>query len=122
MNIEQLHKYCLNKKGVTESFPFNEDTLVFKVRGKMFALLSLKHWEQGRHSINLKCNPEWAKELRETYESINSDWHMNKKHWNTVVLNLGEISDAFAFELINHSYDLVVKGLTKKLREELNNL
>ncbi|CAM1339499.1 MmcQ/YjbR family DNA-binding protein [Tenacibaculum aestuarii] len=121
MNIEQLHNYCITKKGVTEHFPFDEVTLVFKVMGKMYALVGLDSWEQGDTKINLKCDPEWAEELRAEYESINPGFHMSKVHWNTVTLN-HDVSDAFAFELIDHSYDLVVKGLTKKLQEELRNL
>lgn len=122
MNIEQLHKYCLSKKGVTEHFPFDQVTLVFKVMGKMFALVGLERWEKGIYNINLKCIPDWAEELRETYESIKPGFHMNKKHWNTVTLNSGDVSDKFAYELIDHSYNLVVKGLSKKLRLELENL
>ncbi|TYP99425.1 putative DNA-binding protein (MmcQ/YjbR family) [Tenacibaculum adriaticum] len=118
MHIEQLREYCLNKKGVTEHFPFDEVTLVFKVMGKIFILIGLDHWEQGEARVNLKCDPDWAEELRGEYESINPGFHMNKKHWNTVTLN-ADVSDVFAFELIDHSYDLIVKGLTKKLREEL---
>ncbi|CAL2087953.1 MmcQ/YjbR family DNA-binding protein [Tenacibaculum sp. 190524A02b] len=121
MNIEQLHQYCISKKGVTEHFPFDEVTLVFKVMGKMFALVGLDRWEQGETKINLKCKPDWAEELRSEYESINPGFHMNKKHWNTVTLN-EDVSDNFAFELIDHSYDLVVKGLTRKLKEELKSL
>lgn len=121
MNIEQLHHYCMAKKGVTEHFPFDKVTLVFKVMGKMFALAGLNHWEQGETEVNLKCDPEWSQELRGEYDGINPGFHMNKKHWNTVTLN-ADVSDQFAFELIDHSYDLVVKGLTKKLKEELKNL
>jgi len=121
MNIEQLHQYCISKKGVTEHFPFDEVTLVFKVMGKMFALVGLDRWEQGETKMNLKCKPDWAEELRSEYESINPGFHMNKKHWNTVTLN-EDVSDNFAFELIDHSYDLVVKGLTRKLKEELKSL
>ncbi|MFN0727997.1 MmcQ/YjbR family DNA-binding protein [Polaribacter gochangensis] len=121
MHIEQLREYCISKKGVTEHFPFDDVTLVFKVMGKMFALAGLNHWEKGETSINLKCDPDWAEELRGEYESVNAGWHMSKKHWNTVTLN-NDVSDTFAFELINHSYDLVVKGLTKKLKTELENL
>jgi len=118
MHIEQLREYCIRKKGVTEHFPFDEVTLVFKVMGKMFALIGLERWERGEPQMNLKCNPDWSEELRGEYESINPGFHMNKKHWNTITLN-NDVSDVFAFELIDHSYDLVVKGLTKKLREEL---
>lgn len=121
MQLDQLYEYCLAKKGVTEHFPFDDVTLVFKVMGKMFALTGLDAWEKGISKINLKCDPEWSQELRGEYESINPGFHMNKKHWNTVTFN-DDVSDKFAFELIDHSYDLVVKSLTKKLREELANL
>ncbi len=121
MHIEQLREYCISKKGVTEHFPFDEVTLVFKVMGKMFALVGLNNWEKGETNVNLKCDPDWAEELRGEYESVNAGWHMSKKHWNTVTLN-DDVSDAFSFELITHSYDLVVKGLTKKLKTELENL
>ena len=121
MHIEQLRNYCITKKGVTEHFPFDDTTLVFKVMNKMFALSGLDNWEKGEPRINLKCNPERSLELRNEYESINPGWHMNKKHWNTVILN-NDVSDEFAFELIDHSYDLIVKGLTKKLHEELKSM
>ena len=114
MNIEVIREYCLNKRGVSESFPFDEDTLVFKVGGKMFALLSL---EKGT-SINLKCEPEKAVELRERYDEIKPGFHMNKKHWNTVLYN-GSLPDNMIKELIDHSYSLVVKGLPKKVRDEI---
>ena len=121
MNIEELRTYCMSKKGVTEHFPFDNDTLVFKVMGKMFVLAGLDSWERGETKVNLKCDPEWSQELRAEYDGINPGFHMSKKHWNTVTLN-EDVSDQFAFELIDHSYDLVVKGLTKKLRTELKNL
>ena len=121
MNIEQFRNYCLSKKGVTEEFPFDFDTLVFKVMGKMFALAPLSRWEQGNETINLKCDPERSLELREEYESINAGFHMSKKHWNTVTANQ-DVPDKLLFELIDHSYDLVVKGLTKKLQTELGSL
>ncbi|MFV0248071.1 MAG: MmcQ/YjbR family DNA-binding protein [Tenacibaculum sp.] len=122
MNIEQLYQYCNLKRGVTEEFPFDNQTLVFKVMGKIFALTSLETWEKGEAKINLKCDPEWAEELREKYSnSIKPGYHMNKKHWNTLSLN-AEISDTFAFSLIDHSYNLIVKGLSKKLKEKLKKL
>ena len=121
MHIEQLREYCISKKGVTEHFPFDDVTLVFKVMNKMFLLTGLTSWENKEEKMNVKCNPDWAEELRGEYESINPGWHMNKKHWNTVNLN-ADVSDTFAFELIDHSYDLVVKSLTKKLKEELKAL
>ncbi len=119
MNIEQIRTYCLSKKGTTEDFPFDEDTLVFKVLGKMFVLASLKWWELGEAAINLKCNPDYAEELRGEYNSIRAGYHMSKKHWNTLYLHEGELSPQFIKELIDHSYDMVVKGMPKKLRESL---
>ncbi len=121
MNIEQLRNYCICKKGVTEEFPFDFDTLVFKVMGKMFALAPLSRWEQGSETINLKCDPERALALRDEYESINEGYHMSKKHWNTITANQ-DASDDLLLELIEHSYDLVVQGLTKKLRAELEEM
>lgn len=119
MHIEQLRDFCIAKKGVTEHFPFDEVTLVFKVMGKMFLLTGLDSWENGTQKINLKCDPLKAIELRASFEDITAGWHMSKKHWNTIALNTGSLSDDFAVELINHSYDLVVKGLTKKIRRQL---
>lgn len=121
MHLEQLREFCIQKKGVTEEFPFDEVTLVFKVMGKMFALVSLKKWENGERSLNLKCNPDWAQELRGDYDGVNPGYHMNKKHWNTVTLN-ADVPHGFVLELITHSYDLVVKGLSKKLQEELKTM
>lgn len=119
MNIEQLRQYCLNKKGGTEDFPFDADTLVFKVLGKMYALVGLQKWELGDKSINLKCDPEYAEELRATYAAIQPGYHMSKKHWNTIDLTSDEISLKFLSQLIDHSYDMVVKGMPKKLRDSL---
>ena len=120
MNSQQFYDFCLAKKGVTEHFPFDEDTLVFKVGGKMFCLTSLKEWEKGTPSLNLKCNPERALELRAEYEAINSGYHMSKVHWNTVMLN-GDVSDKMVCELINDSYDLIFQSLSKKIKAEVNN-
>jgi predicted DNA-binding protein (MmcQ/YjbR family) len=122
MHIEQLRDFCITKKGVTEHFPFDNVTLVFKVMNKIFALTGLDSWEKGEQKINLKCNPEKAEELRGEYEGIIAGWHMNKKHWNTVLVNSADVSDVLVKELINHSYDLVVSGLTKKVKVELENL
>ena len=119
MNVVFFRDYCLAKPGVEEGFPFGEQTLVLKVMGKMFALASLTNtW----FSCNLKCNPERSLELREEYESIIPGYHMNKKHWNTVSYEFSDLPEKLITELIDHSYDLVVSSLTKKLKEDLKNL
>ncbi|MEZ4876374.1 MAG: MmcQ/YjbR family DNA-binding protein [Flavobacterium sp.] len=118
MNIQQLYEFCLSKKGVTEHFPFDEDTLVFKVGGKMFCLTSLKEWENSTPSLNLKCDPEKAQELRAEYDVIKPGYHMSKIHWNTIDYN-SDVNDRMMCELINHSYDLIFKSLTKKLQNEI---
>jgi predicted DNA-binding protein (MmcQ/YjbR family) len=121
MHIEKLREFCITKKGVTEEFPFDVDTLVFKVMGKMFALAPLSKWEKGEETINLKCDPEKSLELRDKYEGIYAGYHMNKKHWNTVKVNT-DVPDTLVLELITHSYNLVVKGLTKKAKAALEEL
>lgn len=121
MNIELLREYCIHKPAVTEEFPFDQDTLVFKVLGKMFALTSLKKWEEGQGAVNLKCDPDKAEELRGEYESIKPGFHMSKKHWNTVELFHGELPTDFIQELIDVSYTLVIQGMTKKQQAELAN-
>jgi predicted DNA-binding protein (MmcQ/YjbR family) len=121
MNLETFYEYCLSKKAVTEHFPFDEDTLVFKVGGKMFALSSLKQWEKQEPSVNLKCEPERALELRANYDAINEGYHMSKIHWNTVAINQ-DVPDAMLKALIDHSYDLVFKSLTKKIQAEIADL
>jgi predicted DNA-binding protein (MmcQ/YjbR family) len=122
MHIEQVRDFCIAKKGVTEHFPFDDVTLVFKVIGKMFALTGLSSWEKGEQKINLKCDLDKAQELRGAYEGINPGWHMNKRLWNTVTINSADVSDDLVREFINHSYELVVHGLTKKMKEELESL
>jgi len=117
MNIEEYRNYCIKKPGVTEGFPFDNKTLVFKVMNKMFALTGVEDF----FSINLKCDPELAIELRDQFHSVKPGFHMNKKHWNTVE-NEGDITDKKIFELTDLSYNLVVKGLTKKLKEELKSI
>lgn len=119
MNIEQLRDYCMQKKAVTEHFPFDDNVLVFKVLGKMFLLTGLDSWEKGESAINVKCDPEYALELREQYESIEGGYHMSKKYWNTIRIYKGELSSKLLLELIDHSYDMVLKGMPKKLRETL---
>lgn len=118
MNLETYYEYCLSKKGASEHFPFDEDTLVFKVGGKMFALSSLLQWEKNEPSVNLKCDPERAQELRAEYDEIKPGFHMSKVHWNTITMN-GGLPTAFIKELIDHSYDLVFKSLTKKIQNEI---
>ena len=116
MNIEELREYCLAKKGVTESFPFDESTLVFKVAGKMFCLTDLVD----DFAVALKNDPEKNMELREQYPAIRPGYHMNKQHWNTVQLD-GTISDKMLQQLIDESYRIIVNKLPKKFREELQN-
>ncbi|VXB22014.1 MmcQ-like protein [Flavobacterium sp. 9AF] len=118
MNIQQLYEFCLSKKGVSEHFPFDEDTLVFKVGGKMFCLTSLQKWEQGNPSLNLKCDPEKAIALRSEFEGVQPGYHMSKKHWNTVFFN-NDVSAKMMIELINHSYELVFESLSKKIKQEI---
>ncbi len=118
MNIEEFRIFCLSKKGVEETFPFDEVTLVFKVLGKMFALTGLDSEE---FSVNLKCDPDRAIDLRESHEEIKAGWHMNKKHWNTVSFE-GDLGDAFLKELVEHSYGMVVKGLRKVDRLKLDEM
>ena len=118
MNIEEFRAYCLMKKGITEEFPFDEYTLVFKVMGKMFALVPL---ERLPSQVNLKCDPERAVELRETHVGvITPGYHMSKTHWNTLFLE--NLPHALIIELVDHSYDLVVSKFNKKLKAALNAL
>ena len=118
MDIESFRLYCLKKPGTTEGFPFGEQTLVFKVMGKMYALLSLDDGDRA----NLKCDPEYALELREHHpEEVLPGYHMNKQHWNTVIIE-SHLSDELISSLIDHSYDLVVAKLPKKTKEELKSL
>ena len=118
MNLENFYNYCLSKNAVTEHFPFDEDTLVFKVGEKIFASSSLSRWEKGDSAVNLKCDPERAQELRAQYDDIKPGWHASKIHWNTVAINKG-VKDTLVKELIDHSYELVHKSLTKKIQNEI---
>jgi predicted DNA-binding protein (MmcQ/YjbR family) len=112
VNLEGLREYCLSKPGVTEDLPFGEDTLVFRVAEKLFLLTSISLGNQ----FNVKCDPELAVELREHYPEVIPGYHMNKKLWNTVKMD-GSLSDRQLFEMIDHSYEQVFKGLPKKVRE-----
>lgn len=118
MHVEQLRKYCLSLPHVTESFPFDEYTLVFKVgnedKNKMFAIIPLEKETQ----INLKCDPERSQELREEWEEIQPGWHMNKTHWNTVLCT-GRLDRRLIEELIHHSYELILASLPRKVRDTL---
>ena len=114
MNIEELREYCLSFAGATESMPFDDNTLVFKVMDKMFALTNL----EGDLSVNVKCDPELALELRAKYSCVVPGYHMNKKHWNTILIN-GTVTEVLVKEWITCSYNLVVKSLSKKIKDEL---
>ncbi len=114
LDIESYRNYCISKKGVTEEFPFDNETLVFKVCGKMFALSNVNSFD----SINLKCDPEEAIDLRERYDAVQPGYHMNKQHWNTIIID-GTLPLKFLYEQIDNSYNLVVKSLPKKVRESL---
>ena len=109
MDIEKVRNYCLKKKKTTEGFPFGEEVLVFKVMNKMFCLVNLDH----PYTINLKCNPEYAVELREKYSAVTPGYHMNKTHWNTITLD-GSIPDKEILCWIDNSYEIVVNSLPKK--------
>jgi predicted DNA-binding protein (MmcQ/YjbR family) len=114
MNIEEFRDYCISKKGVSENFPFDKTTLVFKVMNKMFAFVSVEDFA----FINLKCDPEKAVEFREMYDGVKSGYHMNKAFWNSVYPNQ-DVSDQLIYKWIDDSYDLIVSLLTKKLQQEL---
>ncbi|MCO4823103.1 MAG: MmcQ/YjbR family DNA-binding protein [Flavobacteriaceae bacterium] len=122
MHIDEIRDYCLSKKAATESFPFDENTLVFKVMNKMFLMTPLEKWDQDEGSVTVKCNPEYTLELREQYESIYPGPYVSNKHWNTLAIYKNELSPKFVCELIDHSYDMVVKGMTKKMKAELEAL
>ncbi len=117
MDLEQVRNYCLSKKGVTESLPFDEDSPVYKVMGKMFLISSLTI----PYFINVKCEPEKAIELRERYDAVKPGYHMNKQNWNSVYLD-NSVEDNLIYEWIDDSYELIVKSLKKSLQEELRKL
>jgi predicted DNA-binding protein (MmcQ/YjbR family) len=113
MYLDDLRNHCLQKPGVSEGFPFDKHTLVFKVFGKMFALTDVDDFD----AINLKCDPEKALELRERFQAVQPGYHMNKKHWNTVYLR-DDVSDSLLLNLVDESYLLVYESLPKKVRHE----
>jgi predicted DNA-binding protein (MmcQ/YjbR family) len=118
MNIEELRDYCLSKKGVEETTPFGPDTLVYKVMGKVFLLTGI---DSPSLQFNVKCDPEKVIELREQYSCVIPGYHMNKKHWNTILVD-GSVSEKLILEWIDHSYDMVVNGLTQKDKKLLKDL
>lgn len=114
MTITFFREYCLSKSGASEDTPFDENTLCFKVGGKIFAIIDIELFE----SVNLKCDPERAAELREKFRGIVPGYHMNKQHWNTIMFD-GSVSDKLILELVDHSYDLILNSLPKKTRESI---
>lgn len=130
MHLEQIRTYCISKKATTEEFPFDNDTLVFKVMGKMFVILPLDRWERGEENVVLKLDPEEAITFRDAYEGILGGYQMGRspeakyvsvKHWNTVQVRK-DVPAQLVTELIDHSYNLIIQGLTKKKKEEFKNL
>lgn len=122
MHIDKIREYCLAKKAATESFPFDESTLVFKVMNKMFLMAPLDKWDKGEASVTVKCDPDYTLELRDQYESVYAGPYVSNKHWNTLALYKNELPPKLVLQLIDHSYDMVVKGMTKKMRNELEAL
>ncbi|WP_336732389.1 MmcQ/YjbR family DNA-binding protein [Chryseobacterium sp. VD8] len=116
MDANEILDYCLSKKGVTESFPFDNETLVLKVGTKVFLLMGLERQPLG---INVKTDPEWSAELREQHPQITGAYHMNKTHWNSVVID--GLKKDLILKMIDQSYELVFKSLTKKVKEEILN-
>ncbi|MGB0167610.1 MAG: MmcQ/YjbR family DNA-binding protein [Luteibaculum sp.] len=114
MNAEIFNDYCMQKKGISQDFPFDDRILVYRVGGKIFALCEIENFD----FVNLKCDPEYAIELREQFEGIFPAYHMNKKHWNSVDVQ-GLVPDPLIFKLIDHSYKLVFNSLSKKLQAEI---
>lgn len=115
MDFDSFLQFVTSFPDTEETFPFDQDTMVFKVKGKMFALTSLRTWEEGKPNVNLKCDPARALELREQYHAVQPGYHMNKTHWNTVFIH-GDVQGKLLKELIEHSYSLVRKSLPKKLQ------
>lgn len=115
MNIEDIRLYCMGKPWVTEDFPFDETTLVFRLQGKIFACISLDHPD----TVTMKCAPDYAVELRERYAAIAGAWHWNKKYWNQVDLTDYEVTDELLRSLLDHAYDEVMKKLPAKVRRQL---
>src|SRR5881394_3975102 len=115
MDVETLKTHALAKPATSSDFPFDFETMVIRVKGKIFALVPIN---ASPNQANFKCDPIWAEVLRQTYKAVTPGWHMNKKHWNTVVFD-GSISDDEILEMVDHAYEQVVKGLPKRDREAL---
>lgn len=115
MELEEIRQHCLLKPGVTEDFPFDESVLAFRVMGKIFLLTNIDAFPQ---SFNVKCEPELALELRDQYDAVQPGYHMNKKHWNTIMLD-GTVQDTLLIDWIDHSYERVAAGLTRAQRDQL---
>ena len=115
MDIEEVRNYCIQKEGVEECFPFDNETLVFKVMSKIFLLTGI---ENKPISFNVKCDPEKAIELRSSYSCVKPGYHMNKKHWNTIIAD-GSTNDSLLKEWIDHSYQLVISSLPKSVRRKM---
>ncbi len=115
MELERIRHYLMSKQGAAEDYPFGPEVMVFKVMGKMFALIP---WDKEPLQVNLKCEPDTAMILREIHEAVKPGYHMNKKHWNTIVIN-GSLPEEIILNMIDESYDLVVKKLKKSDREKL---
>lgn len=124
MTLDTFRDYCLAKPGVTEDYPFDGECAWLKVGGKMFALVNVMEMKMGKdlvppfHFANLKCDPEDAIDLRDKHEAIQPGWHMSKKHWNTIYFD-GSLKDSFIKELVDHAYELVFTGLSKKVKEQI---
>ena len=114
MSLDHFREYCLSLKGITEQIPFDENILVFKIMRKMFALCNMMTFEY----CNLKCDPEKAIMLREKFTEVTPAWHMNKKHWNSISF-IGDLSDKKIENWVTDSYNLVVKNMPMKLREQI---
>jgi predicted DNA-binding protein (MmcQ/YjbR family) len=127
MTFERFREYCLAKPGVTEEYPFHGTAVWLKVMGKVFTIANMDEMKVAGemvppfHFINLKCDPEWAIDLRERHPAITPAWHMNKQHWNSIYTD-GSLKDTFIFELIDHSYKLVADSLSTKVKTELATL
>lgn len=117
MDFKTLDSYLRSKQGVTYDYPFDEKVRVYRIAQKIFALTS----DEEPLTVNLKCDPLYALELRSIYEGVIAGYHMNKKHWNTVTAKDSDVDEATLIELIDHSYDIIYKSLTKKQREAVDN-